>query len=831
MSEKKKTVIGVQGMHCASCAITIEGALKREPGVSSANVNFGTEKAVVEFDAEKTSEQKLVGVIKELGYTPIGPGASSPNVGRASARLKVMGMASPHCAGLVTKALGNTPGVLSTKVDFSSERAEVSFDAGKVSLPQIIVVIKEAGYEAFEEARETVDLEKQAREKEIRDQKTRLLVGALLSVPVFFGSFPEWFSWVPPWLSSHWVLWLLATPVQFWVGWQFYRGFWVALKNKAADMNTLIAIGTSAAYFYSVAGILSQALFVPKDSMPVMYFDTAAIIITLIVLGRLLEAVARGKTSEAIKKLMGLAPKTARVERNGKEMEIPADQVQVGDIVVIRPGEKIPVDGVVIQGHSSVDESMISGESIPVEKKVGDTVIGATINKAGMLKFRATKVGKDTALAQIIKIVEEAQSSKAPIQRLADLVSAYFVPVVLFIAMAAALFWYFAGPALVSFPPGMSSFVFALTIFIAVLIIACPCALGLATPTAIMVGTGKGAEHGILIKSGEALERAHKLTAIVFDKTGTLTKGEPEVTDVVPLERLSENEVLRLAAIAEKHSEHPLGEAIVNGAKKQQLDVPDPDSFQSVTGKGVTAKFKDKEILLGNRRLMEDNKLSYSVYEKWIEKLEDAGKTVMLVAVDKTLVGLVAVADTLKEHSPAAVRTLQSMGLEVLMITGDNKRTGNAIGKQLGISRVLSKVLPEQKAAEIKKIQAEGKLVAMVGDGINDAPALTQADIGIALGSGTDIAMEAGHIVLVKDDLRDVVTAIDLSKYTMKKIKQNLFWAFAYNVALIPVAAGLLYPVLGLLLNPVFAAFAMAASSVSVVSNSLLMQGYKPKLR
>ena len=447
---------------------------------------------------------------------------------------------------------------------------------------------------------------------------------------------------------------------------------------------------------------------------------------------------------------------------------------------------------------------MISGESIPVEKKVGDTVIGATINKAGMLKFRATKVGKDTALAQIIKIVEEAQSSKAPIQRLADLVSAYFVPVVLFIAMAAALFWYFAGPALVSFPPGMSSFVFALTIFIAVLIIACPCALGLATPTAIMVGTGKGAEHGILIKSGEALERAHKLTAIVFDKTGTLTKGEPEVTDVVPLERLSENEVLRLAAIAEKHSEHPLGEAIVNGAKKQQLDVPDPDSFQSVTGKGVTAKFKDKEILLGNRRLMEDNKLSYSVYEKWIEKLEDAGKTVMLVAVDKTLVGLVAVAD---------------------------KRTGNAIGKQLGISRVLSEVLPEQKAAEIKKLQAEGKLVAMVGDGINDAPALTQADIGIALGSGTDIAMEAGHIVLVKDDLRDVVTAIDLSKYTMKKIKQNLFWAFAYNVALIPVAAGLLYPVLGLLLNPVFAAFAMAASSVSVVSNSLLMQGYKPKLR
>ena len=551
-----------------------------------------------------------------------------------------------------------------------------------------------------------------------------------------------------------------------------------------------------------------------------VYFDTAALIISIILLGRYFESRAKGKTSEAIKKLIGLQARTAKVILDGKEVEVPLEEVEVGNTVVVRPGEKIPVDGVVLDGASAVDESMLTGESMPVEKKTGDQVVGATINKNGFLKFRATKVGKDTALAQIIRLVEQAQGSKAPIQRLADSVSGVFVPIVIGIAVVTFLAWYFLGG---------QPFVFALTAFIAVLVIACPCALGLATPTAIMVGTGKGAQNGILIKSAEALERAHRIKSIVFDKTGTLTKGKPAVTDTLALGGLVQDEILRLAAIAEKGSEHPLGQAIVGAAKDDHQELADPEVFEALSGRGVLAKVEGKEILLGNRALMEENGVKTRPVEDKIRELESEGKTVMLMAVNRKLSGLIAVADTLKENAGEAVGQLHRMGIETVMITGDNHRTAQAIARQVGIETVLAEVLPEDKAKEVSKLQASGKLVAMVGDGINDAPALAQADIGIALGSGTDVAMETGDIVLVKDDLRDVVGAIRLSRYTLRKIKQNLFWAFFYNTAGIPIAAGVLFPLIGLLLNPIIAAAAMGFSSVSVVTNSLLMNRYRPK--
>ncbi|MBA7665541.1 Copper-exporting P-type ATPase [subsurface metagenome] len=579
-------------------------------------------------------------------------------------------------------------------------------------------------------------------------------------------------------------------------------------------MNVLVALGTSAAYFYSLAA----TFFIGGK----VYYETAALLITFILLGRMLESIAKGRTSEAIKKLMGLQAKVARVMRGGSETEIPVEEVSVGDIVVIRPGERIPVDGIVKEGFSSVDESMITGESIPIEKKTGDGVIGATLNKSGMLRFEATKVGKDTTLFQIIRLVEEAQGSKAPIQRLADKISGYFVPTVVGIALIAFLIWYF----IVGSP-----FLFALMAAIAVLIIACPCALGLATPTAIIVGTGKGAENGILIRGGESLERAHKLDTIVFDKTGTLTKGEPSLTNIFPAEGWTEKEVLKLAAIAESGSEHPLGEAIVKGARDRGVQVDDADYFSAIPGHGVEAKYKGKRILLGTRMLMRDNDIDIQGIEEELRALESGGKTAVILAQDKDAIGILAVADTLKEYSKAAVQILQKMGLEAIMLTGDNERTAKAIAEQLGINRVLAEVLPQDKRAEIKKLQEEGKMVTMVGDGINDAPALVQADIGIAIGTGTDVAMEAADITLIKGDLRDVVTAIQLSKRTMSKIKQNLFWAFFYNSAGIPIAAGALYPLLGILLRPEIAAFAMAMSSVSVVSNSLLLKRFTPEIK
>lgn len=816
-NRSKKVVLDVGGMSCATCAQTIENALNQMRGVQKASVNFAAEKAVVEYDPSVVNQKTIEDTIVGLGYKVI----------HQTVILSIGGMSCATCAQTVEKALNEAKGVSKATVNLASEKATVEYNPEEISLSELKKIVRDVGYEVIEREEGVEDRERREREKHIRNLKILLAVSLALSVPTLI------FTWVKvlPILPNNVWLFLFATPVQFVVGWTFYKGAYKGLKNRKANMDTLIAMGSSAAWIYSTVLTFFPEVFQAGE----VYFDTSALIITFILAGKLLEATAKGRTSEAIRKLMGLQAKKARVIRNGEEVEIPVEDVQVGDTVVVRPGEKIPVDGEVIEGYSAVDEKVITGESIPVEKKVGDGVVGATMNKTGMLKFRATKVGADTVLAQIIKMVEEALGSKAPIQRLADVAASYFVPAVIVVAVLSSLLWYFLL---------RSSFNFALSILIAVLIIACPCALGLATPTAIMVGVGKGAESGILIKSGEALETAHKLEAIVFDKTGTLTKGEPEVTDIVTVKasagnpsrsktkakQFTEDQVLQLAAVAEKNSEHPLGEALVKRAKEKQIEVPDPEFFNAIPGHGVEAKYKGMEILLGNRRLMEKNGVDIRQVEQKIEALEEEGKTAMILAVDKRLVGVIGVADTLMEHSAEAVRALQNMGLEVVMLTGDNQRTAKAIAKQLGIDRVLAEVLPADKANEMKRLQEGGKTVAMVGDGINDAPALAQADIGIALGSGTDVAMETGDIVLIKNDLRDVVASIQLSWATMRKIKQNLFWAFAYNTALIPVAAGLLYPLLGVLIDPILASAAMASSSVTVVTNALLLKRFAPKM-
>lgn len=650
----------------------------------------------------------------------------------------------------------------------------------------------------------------EAPEKEFRKLRLLVILSAVIAVPVVALSF---FYKLP---YNNWILLLLATPVQFVAGWRFYKGMWDGLKARSANMDTLIATGTSAAWLYSVLVIFFPTIFTGET-----YFDASVIIIALVLFGKFLEEIAKGKASESIKKLMGLQPKTARIIKGGKEFEIPIENVQINDIVVVRPGEKFPVDGMVIEGESSVDESMITGESMPVTKRKDDEVIGATINKSGLLKFKATKVGKDTVLQQIIKVVQEAQTGKAPIQRLADRVASIFTPTVIVVAILSGILWFFLG----------QNFIFALTIFITVLIIACPCALGIATPTAILVGTGLGAQNGILIKGGEALEMAKKTNAIIFDKTGTLTKGEPSVTDVVRLGNVKENEVLRLAAIAEVGSEHPIGEAIVKKAEDDNLTVPNVKSYQTVSGKGIKVSYLNKTILVGNRTFMKENDVIITELENEIQKLENEGKTTVVVAYGDKAVGLIGVADTLKEFSKDAVQQLKKMGIDVWMITGDNERTANAIAKEVDIDNVMASVLPEDKAKKVKELQDKGAIVAAVGDGINDAPMLAQADLGIAIGSGTDVALETGKIVLIKNDLRDVVTAIDLSKYTVNKIKQNLFWAFFYNTVGIPIAAGILYPFFGLLLSPIIAGAAMAFSSFSVVGNSLLMRIYRPKIQ
>jgi len=664
---------------------------------------------------------------------------------------------------------------------------------------------------------EPVDREAERRRRDIADLRLKFIVSLAVGLVIMAGMFAP-LPW--PMETRYIAMFLLATPIQFWAGWQFYRGAWLAARHFTTNMNTLIAVGTSAAYLYSAFITFFPDAVRVAGIVPEAYYDTSTIIIGLILMGRYLEARAKGQTSEAIKKLMGLAPRTARVIRDGVEADLPLEQVQVGDVIRVRPGDKVPVDGVVLEGHSSVDESMLTGESLPVEKEAGSTVIGATINKTGSFTFRATRVGRDTALAQIVRLVEEAQGSKAPIQRLADQISSYFVPVVLALAALTFVVWFAFGPE--------PRFTFALVSLIAVLIIACPCALGLATPTAIMVGTGKGAEYGVLIRGGEALEGAHKVNAIVLDKTGTLTRGKPSVTDVVATDGISENELLRLAASAERGSEHPLGEAIVSRANELGLRLASTSSFNAVAGHGIAATVEGRNLLLGNARLMAEHKIDFNGLGDRAEALALQGKTPMFIAADGQSVGLVAVADTLKPESAEAVRELQALGLEVWMLTGDNEATARAIAERVGITNVMAEVLPEQKSAKVKELQSQGKVVAMVGDGINDAPALAQADLGVAIGTGADVAMEASDITLVGGDVRGVVTAIALSRRTIGTIRQNLFWAFIYNVVLVPVAAGLLFPLFGLLLNPIMAAAAMAMSSVSVVTNSLRLRSFTP---
>ena len=814
--ELERIDIPITGMSCASCALKIEKGLAGVEGVSKATVNFAAEKATVVFHRGQTDLSHLIDKVKDLGY-----GAQSEKI-----LLPIQGMTCASCVNKVQKALNSIKGVVQADVNFATERAWVEYIPDEVSIRELRKAVEEAGYHVLEVKQEDiVEKERLAREAELYKLKRKFIVGAILLAPILllmYGA-PLLGRWIDLARETNFFLqFLLATPVQFWSGWQFYVGFWKATKHKTSDMNTLIAVGTSAAYLYSLIVTFAPHRIMVKGLMMDVYFDTSAAIIVLILLGRFLEARAKGKTSEAIKRLIGLQPKTARVIRDGKELDIPVEEVAVGETVVVRPGEKIPVDGIIREGHSSVDESMVTGESLPVEKKIGDTVIGATINKTGTFKFETRKVGKDTVLAQIVRLVQEAQGSKPPIARMVDVIASYFVPVVISIAIVTFIVWYFFGPH-----PALT---YAFLNFVAVLIIACPCALGLATPTSVMVGTGKGAENGILIRGAEALETAHQLNTIVLDKTGTLTKGEPSVTDIVESGRFGKREILTLAASAEKGSEHPLGEAIVKEAREKNLTLLDPKEFQAVAGQGIEATVDSKRVLLGNLGLMEDKKVSLNGLLIKAEELANEGKTSMFLAVEGEVAGIIAVADTLKENSTRAVQALRRMGLEVVMLTGDNERTAKAIANQVGVDRVLAGVLPGRKAEEIRRLQSEGKKVGMVGDGINDAPALAQADVGIAIGTGTDVAMESSDITLIGGDLRGVVTAIALSKATIRNIKQNLFWAFAYNTVLIPVAAGVLFPFFGVLLNPIFAAGAMAVSSITVVSNALRLRRFKPPM-
>ncbi len=816
----QEITLKVSGMQCSACALNIERTLKKLEGVASASVNLPMAKAYVSYDPALVGPKEIEDAIEAIGYKVV----------RDSLSLKIEGMKCASCALNVEKVLKKLDGVESVSVNVSLGKAHVEYNASLVSPEQMKAAVDGIGYKAsLEMDRKALeDRELKEREEEIRQQKRNLLIAGGMVIPVMLGSmkmgFPQLLYFVPDILTNDIVLFLLTTIVMVFPGRQFFEGTYKGLKHGVTDMNLLIATGTGAAYVISMASSFLDL----GPGYHHLYYDTAVMLIAFIVLGRYLEARAKGRTSESIKKLIGLQAKTARVLVGEEEKEVPVEDVQVGDIVVVRPGEKLPVDGVVVQGSSAVDESMITGESIPVEKASGDTVIGATINKSGYLQFRATKVGADTALAQIIELVENAQTSKAPIQRIADVVAGNFILAVHIIALAAFFFWFFIGYERydVTSVSGITSpFLFSLLISITVLVISCPCAVGLATPAAIMVGTGKGAENGILIKGGEALELTPKVNTIVFDKTGTLTKGKPELTDVVLTADHDENEVLAIAATAEKGSEHPLGEAIVRAAQEKQLDIGNVEDFRSIAGQGIEATINGSRVLLGTRRLMEDNGLEISVINPGMEKLEAEGKTAMIVAKDGQTIGIVAVADTIKENSKEAVQKIRKMGIEVVMITGDNRRTAEAIAKEAGIDRVLAEVLPEDKASEIKKLQEEERIVAMVGDGINDAPALTQADIGIAMGAGTDIAMESAGIVLIKNDLRDVVASITLSKLTMNKIKQNLFWAFGYNSIGIPIAAGLLFPVFHkILITPELAAAFMAMSSVSVTTNSLLMK-------
>ncbi len=766
----------------------------------------------------------------------------------ASVVLPVRGMSCASCVAHVELALRELPGVSHVVVNLATGTARVEYTPGVVLVDQMKQAVRNIGYEVTEkvEAEEVVDREREERQQEIRRQGLYLLFAAPVSLIIMLGTFRDYWIlpyFVPEWLGNKLLLGLLATPIVLGPGRQFFVNSFRGLRHGVTDMNLLYATGIGAAYLIAVINTLwPEAGFGGKGAT---FYESAALLTTFIVLGRWLEALTRGRTSEAIRKLMSLKPKVARVLRNGQELELPADDVQVGDLVSVRPGESIPVDGLVLEGYSAVDESMITGESIPVEKKTGDEVIGGTMNKTGAFQFKATKVGKETALAQIIKLVEDAQASKAPIQKLADWVAGHFILGVHALALLVFAFWFFLGYSYF-FDPSTSFllsphklgeigvFGFSLLLSITVLVISCPCAVGLATPSAMMAGAGKAAEHGVLFKGADAIEATSKLTTIIFDKTGTLTKGEPSVTDVSvngSMNGLMDDELLALAASVEKGSEHPLGEAIVRATQERGLAIADVESFNAIPGHGVEARCQDHEVLLGNRKLMSDREVDIQGLLLQAEALEQEGKTVMFVAVDGKAAGLIAVADTLKDFSKEALERLHRLGLEVVMITGDNQRTAQAIARQVGIDRVLAEVLPQDKAEEVRKLQAQGKRVAMVGDGINDAPALAQADVGIAIGSGTDVAKETGHVILIKEDLRDVVVALEVAKATMRKVKQNLFWAFGYNTVMIPVAAGVFYPLAKLVVSPEIAAFLMATSSVSVTLNTLLLKRFAPTLK
>ena len=814
---KKQTAVNkhislpVTGMSCAACALSIEKALRQVKGVQLASVNYAAQQATVEYDEGTTPLSKLLESVRSAGY----------GVRTVNSTLKIEGMHCASCVGRVEKALLTLPGVVEASVNLNLEEVRITFIPELVSISDVRETIREIGYQVGEaKDLDLEDWDRNQKQKTFQSLKIKMIFAMILTVPILIlsmfpnlpliGDISQQFRW--------YILLVLTTPVVFVSGGQFYISAWKTARHLTADMNTLIALGTGSAYIYSVLNTFLPVLFPPM--LQHVYYETAAVIITLILFGRLLEARAKGKTSEAIKRLLGLQPKTARVILDGQEMDIPIQEVRVGQMIRVRPGERIPVDGLVQDGRSVVDESMISGEPMPVAKNQGDTVIGGTVNKTGSFVFIASRVGKNTVLAQIIKLVQNAQTSKAPIQRLADTIAGYFVPVVILIAIITLLIWLFFGPS-----PQLT---YALIAFITVLIIACPCALGLATPTSIMVGTGRGAELGILIKSAESLETAHKVSAVIFDKTGTVSMGKPEVTDLVPLNGYSENELLSLAASLEKSSEHPLADALLKKAREHQLTIIPSQDFQAKPGSGVLGSVNGKNVIIGNEKMMQDWDIDLSETAKIQTELLNSAKTLTFVAVDKILAGIIAVADPLKPESAATIHRLKETGLKTYLITGDNRKVARMIANQLGIEEFYAEVLPEEKARYVKQLQEKGEVVAMVGDGINDAPALAQADIGIAIGTGTDIAIEASDITLIRGDLQGVAVALELSQATIRNIKQNLFGSFFYNSLGIPVAAGVLYPLFGILLSPMIAASAMAASSVTVVTNALRLKRFKP---